>query len=191
MTLYQQIKEYIPCNQQEENDRKVILNWMEHEQDLFTRNNEIAHFTASSWVTDLSHQYILMAYHNIYQSWSWLGGHSDGDEDLLHVAQKEILEESGLQEVHPLDGKIASIEILTVDGHIKRGKYVSSHLHINVTYLFEADMSQSIHKKEDENSAVAWFLKEEAVHKSVEPFFVERIYPKLNQRLEEYDQAQK
>lgn len=191
MTLYQQIKEYIPCNQQEENDRKVILNWMEHEQDLFTRNNEIAHFTASSWVTDLSHQYILMAYHNIYQSWSWLGGHSDGDEDLLHVAQKEILEESGLQEVHPLDGKIASIEILTVDGHIKRGKYVSSHLHINVTYLFEADMSQSIHKKEDENSAVAWFLKEEAVHKSVEPFFVECIYPKLNQRLEEYDQAQK
>jgi ADP-ribose pyrophosphatase YjhB (NUDIX family) len=183
MDIREEIENYQPCTEQEENDKKVMLAWIDKGGELYTRDNEVAHFTASAWVTDLSHEHVLMAYHNIYQSWSWLGGHADGDHDLLHVAEKEIKEESGLQEVHLLSPHIASLEILTVDGHVKHGRYVSSHLHMNVTYLFEADSSQPIHKKEDENSSVAWFSLEEAVDKSSEPWFREHIYSKLNAKL--------
>lgn len=42
-----------------------------------------------------------------------------------------------------------------MDGHEKRGAYVSSHLHLNVTYLLEADDREALHKKADENSGVA------------------------------------
>ena len=42
-------------------------------------------------------------------------------------------------------------------GHEKKGKYVPSHLHLNVTYLLEADDTESLHIKQDENSAVNWF----------------------------------
>ena len=34
-----------------------------------------------------------MIYHNIYDSWAWVGGHADGDEDLVHVVKKEIEEQ--------------------------------------------------------------------------------------------------
>ena len=82
-----------------------------------------------------------MAYHRLYDSWAWLGGHADGDRDLLAVALREVREESGLAEVHPVSEDLYSLEILTVDGHEKHGRYVSSHLHLNVTYLLEADPS--------------------------------------------------
>jgi ADP-ribose pyrophosphatase len=183
MDIQTEIEQYIPSTEQEEKDKQVMLAWIKQGGDLYTRKNEVAHFTASAWVTDLSHEYVLMAYHNIYQSWSWLGGHADGDEDLFAVAEREVKEESGLQEVHPVSKKIISLEILTVDGHIKNGKYVASHLHMNVTYLFEADRSQPIHNKADENKAVAWFPKEEAIAKSSEPWFRTYIYPKLNRKL--------
>ena len=58
-----------------------------------------------------------------------------------------------------------------------------SHLHLNVTYLLEADDSQPLRVKPDENQAVAWFEKEEAVAASSEPWFRERIYRKLNDKL--------
>ena len=54
------------------------------------------------------------------------------------------------------------MESLTVDGHVKKGKYVSSHLHLNVTYLLEADSEEAVSIKADENSGVAWFSPEEA-----------------------------
>lgn len=183
MDIEKEIEAYVPCTEQEENDKQVMLKWIEQGGDLYTRDNQVAHFTASAWVTDASHEHVLMAYHNIYQSWSWLGGHADGDHDLLHVAEKEIKEESGLTSVHPISEHIASLEILTVDGHIKHGKYVSSHLHMNVTYFFEADSTQPIRAKEDENSSVAWFTLDEAVEKSSEPWFREHIYGKLNRKL--------
>ena len=101
------------------------------------------------------------------------------------VALREVQEESGIQKVHPVTEDIYSLEVLTVDGHVKHGAYVSSHLHLNVTYLLEASEKESLHMKPDENSGVAWFGLEEAVEASSEPWFRERIYPKLNERLPE------
>ena len=66
-----------------------------------------------------------------------------------------------------------------MDGHWKRGKYVASHLHLNVTYLMEADPKAPVRKKPDENSAVAWIPVEQIAEKSTEPWFVEHIYSKL------------
>ena len=55
------------------------------------------------------------------------------------------------------------IEILPVKGHIKKGKYVSGHLHLNVTYLFEADEHDSVHILESENSKVGWLPFDELI----------------------------
>ena len=66
---------------------------------------------------------------------------------------------------------------------MKKGVYVPSHLHLNVTYLLEADRSEAVRVKEDENSAVGWFTPQEAVERSCEPWFRERIYAKLNSKL--------
>ncbi len=182
-TLRAQIERYQPFNAQEERDRREILRLLETPADLFGRTAN-AHFTASGWVTNSDGSRILMAYHNIYDSWSWLGGHADGECDLLAVALKEVEEESGLRDVRPLMKDIFSLEILTVDGHEKRGEYVSSHLHVNLTYLLQADDCQQLHEKADENKAVRWFARSEASAASSEKWMRERIYEKLNRKLE-------
>lgn len=82
------------------------------------------------------------------------------------------MEESGLQHVRLVSPALYSIESLTVDGHEKRGQYVSSHLHLNLTWLVEADDTEPLTVKPDENSAVAWFALDEALTKSTEPWFV-------------------
>ena len=183
MSLLKQLKAYVPYNEQETNDKEVMIKLLEKESDIFTRENEVAHFTASSWLVNKEHTKVLMIYHNIYHSWSWTGGHADGDTDLLAVAMREAMEETGVKTITPVSEDIFSIEILTVDGHIKRGKYVPSHLHLNVTYLLEADEAEVLHIKQDENSGVAWFTLEEALEKCSEPWMIEWIYKKLNEKL--------
>ena len=187
MKLLEQLQSYQPYNEQEAHDKAVMLRLLadESQPDLFTRENEVAHFTASAWLVNKEHTKVLMIYHNIYNSWSWTGGHADGERDLLVVAIKEAQEETGVQTITPVSEEIFSIEILTVDGHVKRGKYVPSHLHLNVTYLLEADEAEVLRVKPDENSGVAWFSLEEALEKCTEPWMIKWIYSKLNAKLAE------
>ena len=183
MDLMTQIERYLPFNEQEERDRNLILRCRREEKNIFSRENDLAHMTASAWVVNPDRSRVLMAYHNIYDSWSWLGGHADGSQNLLEVALREVTEESGVRHVRPVTEDIFSLESLTVDGHIKRGAYVSSHIHLNVTYLLEAREEDTLTVKDDENSGVAWFGLDEAVAASSEPWFQEHIYRKLNEKL--------
>ena len=185
MDLAAQLRAFRPWNEQEERDREALLRLLENGQAPYGREDP-AHLTASAWVVSPGRDRVLLAYHNLYDSWSWLGGHADGERDLLSTALREVREESGLEEVRPVSRDIYSVEILTVDGHEKRGRYVSSHLHLNVTFLLEADPAAPVRRKADENSAVAWFALEEAVAASTEPWFQARIYSKLNAKLAGY-----
>ncbi len=183
MSIYDEIARYQPFNEQEERDKAEILRFLERNEDAFLRENRIAHMTASAWVVNPARDRVLMVYHKIYDSWSWTGGHADGETDLLAVALREVTEETGVTRVRPVSEEIFSLETVTVDGHEKRGAYVPSHLHLNVTYLLEADDTQPLRVCEDENKGVAWFGLDEALAASTEPWFVKRIYGKLNDKL--------
>ena len=191
---------YRPCCEQEERDREVMLDYIRRNDDAFLRTNLVAHMTASGWVVNPARDKVLMAYHKIYDSWSWTGGHADGECDLLSVALRECREETGVRNVHPVSRDIFSLEVLTVDGHEKRGVYVPSHLHMAahealagrdepagglgvVRIVLEADDRDALSVCEEENSGVAWFALDDALKVSTEPWFVERIYKKLNDKL--------
>lgn len=179
MDLLEQLKSYSPWNEQEQHDLAEIIRWLENSPDVYVRENLAAHMTASSWVVSPDRKKVLMIYHNLYDSWAWMGGHADGDKDLFRVALRETMEESGLTTLNPGKDELFSVEILTVDGHIKRGSYVPSHLHLNVTYLIEADPSAPLKIKPDENSGVAWFYVEDIPQKVSEPWMMKWIYQKL------------
>ena len=183
MEIYKQIKAYRPWNEQERQDQVLILDFLRKNSDAFYRTNLLAHMTASAWVVNPQRSKVLMVYHRLYDSWSWAGGHADGEEDLLAVALREVREETGVQRLRPVTEEIYSLEVLTVDGHEKHGRYVPSHLHLNVTYLLEAEEDQPLRVCEAENSGVAWFSLADALAASTEPWFIERIYKKLNEKL--------
>lgn len=152
-----QIKAYEPTCDSELQDKKEFIWLLENYQEkAFLRENSFGHITASSIIVDKTRQYMLMCFHNIYKSWAWLGGHADGECNLEALARKEAKEETGIEDLKLLEPNFSSIEILAVDPHYKKGKYVSSHLHYNVTYLYEGDMDKKIHIKADENSKVDW-----------------------------------
>ena len=155
--LYNQLVNYKPVNEQEEVDKNQFL-WLLHsyKEKAFERRLLFGHITASAIVLDKSRKYMLMNFHNIYKSWAWFGGHADGEYDLYKLSLKELEEESGLNNVKLICEGFSSIEILSVDSHIKKGKFVPCHLHYNVTYLYEADINEDIRIKEDENSALSW-----------------------------------
>ena len=178
-----EIAAYVPYNEQERRDRELILDFLDHNPDAFLRSSALAHMTASAWVVNPSRDKVLMVYHRLYDSWSWTGGHADGETALLAVALREVREETGVRHLRPVSPAIYSLESLTVDGHEKHGTYVSSHLHLNVTYLIEADEHDTLQICETENSGVRWFSPEEALRVCSEPWFVRRIYSKLNEKL--------
>lgn len=183
--LKKQIAHYKPYNEQEEKDKKTMLKYIKSFDDVLTRNNEIAHFTASSWTTNKERTKILMLYHNIYKSWTWSGGHADGESNLLGTAIRELKEETGVKNVNPIGDGIASLEVLCVDGHVKRGKYVSTHIHLNLTYFLEVDEEEVLRMKPDENSGVKWVNIEDVEKVSREEWYKENIYRKLNTKLKE------
>ena len=183
MDIREAIEQYRPFNEQEAADKALILDFLKKNPDAFYRTNLIAHMTASAWVVNPARDRVLMVYHKIYDSWSWTGGHADGEEDLAAVALREVREETGVRSARLLSEEIFSLESLTVDGHEKRGAYVPSHLHLNVTYLLEADDKDELTVCEEENSGVRWFTLDNALKASSEPWFVQRIYGKLNDKL--------
>ena len=127
----EEIAAYVPQNQQEVGDKEMMLEYLRRFPDnILTRQNKIAHFTASGFVVNSDATRVLMAHHNLYKVWAWTGGHADGEGDLLSVALREAREETGVVHIRPLSTAMASLEILPVWGHVKRGEWVPSHQHL-------------------------------------------------------------
>lgn len=240
MALYQDIASYHPFNEQEAADRHVMLRALKTNRFCFDRKSQ-AHFTCSAWVVNPEKTQTIMVFHDIYNSWSWIGGHADGCSDLAAVALRELREETGVEHariVSPWEcvdspsrrpnadkkakastneisnemvsangisnetasankipnevvnasapsptSPLFSLEVLTVDGHEKNNRYISSHLHLNVTYLVEVDPSEALRIKPDENSGVKWVSLDQVLNMSDEPWIRESIYAKLLAKL--------
>jgi 8-oxo-dGTP pyrophosphatase MutT (NUDIX family) len=188
MDLKNIIENFKPYNEQEQKDKETFLKWMDSFEDLLTRNNEFAHFTSSAFVVNKEKTKVLMIYHKIYDSWGWTGGHADGEDDLLSVALREVEEETGVKKLKPVSNDIFLLDILSVIGHFKRGKYVSAHVHLSVAYLIEADENEPLRIKEDENSGVAWVPIGEVVAKSTEPH-MKILYKKAIDKIQSFSEV--
>lgn len=180
-----QIESYIPINEQEKIDKESILKFISLNEDVLLRENKIAHMTSSGFILNKQRTKVLMIHHNIYNTWAWTGGHADGDTDLLQVAIKEAVEETGISSVEPIINEIASIEVLTVNAHIKRGEFVAPHLHLSVSYILQANEDEELSIKEDENSGVMWIDIDKLDKYSNEPYMI-YIYQKLIDKAKKY-----
>lgn len=172
------IRRYTPKTEQEAMDKKAMLDFIENNDDALYRTNLVAHMTSSAVVTNEKETKVLFAYHNIYDAWSWVGGHNDGNPDLLEVAIKEAKEETGVENIRPKSDDVLAIDVVHVTNHYKHGRFVPDHLHLNATYHLIADENDRLKVKEDENSAVRWFDIDEVLDYVDEPRMVP-LYKKI------------
>lgn len=178
MNWIESIRNYTSCCEQEKKDKELILHCIEIFDDVLTRNNSLAHMTSSAFVVNKTRDKILMVYHNIFDSWSWTGGHADGDEELMAVAMREAREETGIRNISAVVPGIFSLDVLPVLSHMRRGEYVPAHLHLTAAYLLEADEAEELTVKPDENSAVKWIPIDQVNLFSNEPH-MRKVYEKL------------
>lgn len=169
MNLRTEINNFKPYDYNEEKIKEYQLKWLDSFGDVLTRENEFGHFAASAFVVNKDRTKMLVVYHNIYDAWIFPGGHADGEENLLEVAKREVYEETGLN-VKVLDKHIYAISASPIVGHIKRGKYVPAHTHLDVVYLLEADDKETLTFKADESKGVKWINLEDAYGEDIVDF---------------------
>ncbi len=178
MNVKELIEQYEPYNEQEKKDKEMIVKCLDTFEDVLSRENEIVHFTCSGFVFNKNRDKVLMVYYNIYNSWSWVGGHADGETDFLGVAIREVKEETGVQNVNAICLNIIALDVLPVISHVKRGNFISSHIHISIAYLLEVDEEENLRIKDDENSNVGW-LSIDTFLDSVKEEHMKPIYQKI------------
>ncbi|MBN2675926.1 MAG: NUDIX hydrolase [Alphaproteobacteria bacterium] len=170
MSIYEDVLNHKPFNEKESGYRDSFLQFFNKfsKEEWLTRENLIGHLTPTAWVVNKDRSKVLMAFHNIYQSWAWLGGHADGDSDCLHVARKEVGEESGLTEFRTLSEKPFDLSVIIVMPHVKRGKFIPDHLHYNPVFLFEAEETAPLQHLPEENAGVKWIPVEDVLNNVTE-----------------------
>ena len=180
------LKSYKAYNEEEEAERLAFVQFLEAFGDkAYERDNLVGHFSSSAWIVNKDRSKVLMIFHNMYKTWAWVGGHADGEKDLLAVALKETGEETGLEKVQPVLACPIDLNMMVVHNHYKRGKFVPRHLHPNVVYLLEADENEPIRIKEDENSGVDW-VPTEKVGDYVSNEYTIVYYKRIMEKIKKY-----
>ena len=151
MLILKKLIENYSCSYPDERAPHKMLEYLKT-NDCFSNNNYHGHFTGSAWVVSPNRKKILMNHHKKLNKWLQFGGHADGEEDLLRVALREAMEESGIE-----DFKVFSRKIFDMDIHeIPEQTGQPSHKHYDVRFILEADPLKSKVVTSDESYDVAW-----------------------------------
>lgn len=116
----------------------------------YLRSHASGHFTASCWLVDTQGKRVLLTHHRKLNRWLQLGGHADGDIDLVRVALTEAQEESGLSDL------FIAPQIFDLDVHeIPARGEDPAHLHWDVRFVVRA-MGGLDFVTSGESLALAW-----------------------------------
>lgn len=131
-TLVTELEKYRAAHPAEQPMADRFLAFVRGHEDCFERSLAVGHITGSAWVVNSHGTEALFTHHRKLEKWLQLGGHADGDPDILAVALREVLEESGLIAT-PL-----SSQIFDLDAHIIPARQkVPEHIHYDIRYLLQ------------------------------------------------------
>lgn len=133
MKILELLQSYHPIAAEEQSYRLQMIHFISEHENCFERSLEIGHVTASAWLLNSDHSKALLMHHTKLDRWVQLGGHCDGDSEVLKVAIKEAHEESGLLQIQPI-----SSDIFDIDIHLIPAKgSIQEHYHYDVRFLLE------------------------------------------------------
>lgn len=133
--LLKQLEQYHPEDADELEMRDRIIRFVREHEDCFSRSLAIGHITGSAFIVNPERTHILLTHHKKLNRWLQLGGHADGEGDILNVALREAEEESGLKTVRAVSNDIFDVDIHLIPAR----KSETEHYHYDIRYLCEAD----------------------------------------------------
>ena len=151
--LFELLKKYNPVYPEEIIDREKMLDFLDNNVDCFERSLKSGHFTGSSWLVNYENTEFLLTLHKKFDTWLQLGGHADGDSDIVKVSIKEAHEESGLKNIEML-----SPEIFDISAHeVAEYKGIPAHFHYDVRFILKASNPNESIQISDESNDLKWF----------------------------------
>lgn len=151
MQILKLLQEYLPTAPEEILFKNDTITFVNQHSNCFERSLEIGHITASAWILNKDGSHALLTHHAKLDRWFQLGGHCDGDSDVLRVALKEAQEESGILEIAPVSNKIFDIDIHL----IPENKKEKAHYHYDVRFLLQVMSDEQI-VKNSESKDLSW-----------------------------------
>lgn len=151
--LLKLLSDYTSNFDEEKEYTERIVKFIKNNDNCFDRCCEIGHITASAWLVNQDNTKVLLMLHKKLDLWLQLGGHCDGDSDVLRVALKEAQEESGIKDIF-----VKYESIFDLDVHmIPEIKNVKSHIHYDIRFLLQT--KHDIIIKNEESKNLQWILK--------------------------------
>lgn len=150
-TILGLLERHDPRDEHEAASLRRMEAFIRQHADCFERSLLIGHITGSAWLVNKDGTHVLLTHHRKLNMWLQLGGHADGDADVLAVAMREAQEESGIDAI-----AVISPEVFDVDVHrIPERKGVPAHDHYDMRFLLTTTGSERT-QVSDESHELRW-----------------------------------
>ncbi|MCS7005554.1 MAG: NUDIX hydrolase [Cytophagales bacterium] len=149
--LLAQLHQYQPYDEHEAQMLQDTILFIQKNKDCFLRSNLKGHLTASAWIVDNTFQFALLTHHQKLNKWIQLGGHADGNENMLEVALQEAKEESGLESLHIFQETIFDVDVHTIPTY----QEIPEHIHFDIRFILIANRYENLIKNY-ESKQLAW-----------------------------------
>ncbi|MBA3955007.1 NUDIX hydrolase [Candidatus Dependentiae bacterium] len=151
------LEEYASIYPEEMVFKTDMLDFIHKHTDCFERSLKIGHITASCWLLNNDATEALLMHHRKLDKWFQLGGHCDGNPDVLAVALKEAQEESGIEHIVS-----ASSALFDIDIHlIPESSREQAHYHYDVRFLLQVASDEQVVQNQ-ESKELRWIGKSRA-----------------------------
>jgi len=132
--------------------RQRMLELLDTRADCFRRDAFPAHFTGSALVVSADGSQVLLHHHRKLDRWLQFGGHCDGEENVLAVARREALEESGIDGLVVASARPFDLDIHEIPAHGNEPE----HFHFDVRYVLIAPETATV-QTSAESKELRWF----------------------------------
>lgn len=157
------LEDYKPTDRVEESSRQRIIEFVKVHSDCFERSCIPGHITGSAWLINRQGSHVLLTHHGKLHMWLQLGGHCDGQSNVLDVSLREAQEESGIHAIEPVSGGIFDVDVHLIPE--RPGE--PAHFHYDISFLMRVT-DDSPYVMSDESNALQWFDQNPATFPSSE-----------------------
>ena len=163
---------------EEEFHKEEILSLIANHPDCYYRTHfNPGHITGSGLLLSADRTRVLMNHHKILDLWVCFGGHADGDTNILNVALRETMEESGIENIEPVTPAIFDIDVHPIPPNTKKNE--PSHKHFDIRYLFRVrDRCSEDFVISDESKSLRWCDFETAMVLAPDDYSMQRLLRK-------------
>jgi 8-oxo-dGTP pyrophosphatase MutT (NUDIX family) len=156
--LLRKLDLYRPFDEEERAVLEILRRFVQENENCFERFLHVGHITGSAWIVDPAREQVLLTHHRRLDKWLQLGGHADGEPDVLKVALREAREESGIDGIRPVNESVFDVDVHEIPAQGRD----PAHFHYDVRFLLEADHSRPL-MLTSESKALAWVRLSEVV----------------------------